>query len=83
LESIANWLYKSFSLDAEQHDLLVMATMNRSQTHFWEEICENLQEEDEGDEVTEGVKAESVQSDEEQVEQGGEEDGEAHFEAAN
>jgi hypothetical protein len=32
---------------------------------------------------TEGVEAESAQSDEEQVEQGGEEDGEAHFEAAD
>ena len=35
-ESITKWLYKAFRLDIEQHDLSVMAVLNRSEVLFWE-----------------------------------------------
>jgi hypothetical protein len=34
--SITKWLYKTFSLDSEQHVLSVMTLTNRSETLFWE-----------------------------------------------
>jgi hypothetical protein len=36
LGDITNWLYKAFSVDLEQHDLFIMALINRTDLVCWE-----------------------------------------------